>query len=154
MAAGPSRLGAAARMGIPAVVAPGCIDMVNFWAPETVPARYRGRRFYQHTPAVTLMRTTPEENATIGRRMAAQLNASRGPVEVHVPLGGFSVIGAAGGPFHWPEADAAFLAALRADLRPDIPVRISTRPINDAGFAAGLADALLRLLPPGARRPD
>ena len=86
LTAGPSRLGAAARCGVPAVVAPGCLDMVNFWAPATIPERFAGRRFYVHNPNVTLMRTTPEENAELGRIVAGKLNESVGPVAVYLPL--------------------------------------------------------------------
>src|SRR5207253_255807 len=96
--AGPDRLAAAARRGVPAVVAPGCLDMVNFGAPETVPARFAGRTFYAHNPNVTLMRTDVEENRRLGERIAAQLNASTGPVTVVIPTRGFSMIDAPGGP--------------------------------------------------------
>jgi uncharacterized protein (UPF0261 family) len=145
MSAGPERLGAAARSGTPAVVAPGCVDMVNFWAPETVPSRYGGRRFYQHNANVTLMRTTPEENAEIGRRMARVLNQSVGPVAVYLPTGGLSVISAPGGPFHWPEADAALFDALRRHLRPDIPVHAIEAGINDPAFAEAMVRGLLAM---------
>src|SRR5438876_2052860 len=80
--AGPTRLEAAARRGVPAVVSTGCLDMVNFGPPETVPARFQGRRFYKHNPQVTLMRTTPEENRELGRVIASKLNLSIGPITV------------------------------------------------------------------------
>src|SRR2546423_12361605 len=76
LGAGPTRLEAAARRGVPAVVSTGCLDMVNFGPPETVPAKFAGRKFYQHNPQVTLMRTTPEENAELGRILARKLNLS------------------------------------------------------------------------------
>src|SRR6185295_20366163 len=76
--AGPTRLEAAARHGVPAVVAPGCLDMVNFGPPETVPAKFAGRRFYQHNPNVTLMRTTPDECRRLGEIVAEKLNTSTG----------------------------------------------------------------------------
>ena len=81
MSAGPARLEAAARRGVPAVVAPGCLDMVNFWSRETVPERYRDRKLYQHNPNVTLMRTNVEENRRLAKLIADKLNASRGPVD-------------------------------------------------------------------------
>src|SRR4030095_7309753 len=80
--AGPSRLEAAARTGVPAIIVPGCLDMVNFHAPETVPERFAGRTFYKHNPQVTLMRTTPEECARLGEILAEKVNLSRGPVTV------------------------------------------------------------------------
>src|SRR5437868_10761197 len=86
LSAGPTRLEAAARSGIPAVVSTGCLDMVNFGPPETVPAKFKGRRFYQHNPQVTLMRTTPEENRELGGILAGKLNLSKGPVTVLLPL--------------------------------------------------------------------
>ena len=146
MSAGPTRLGAAARAGIPTVVAPGCLDMVNFWAPGSVPDKYQGRRFYQHNPNVTLMRTTPEENSELGRRLAERVNASAGPVAVYLPLRGISVISAPGQPFAWPEAEEALFGAIKENLRPDIPVFELDVNINDAAFADAVAGGLLRLL--------
>ena len=146
LSAGPNRLGAAAKAGIPAVVAPGCLDMVNFWAPETVPDRFRDRLFYPHNPNVTLMRTTSQECAQLGRIVAEKLNASTVPVEVYLPLRGISVISAPGQPFHSPEADAALFDAIRGGLRPGIPVYDVDANINDEAFAVRAAEALLRLL--------
>jgi uncharacterized protein (UPF0261 family) len=150
MAAGPARLEAAARTGTPAVVAPGCLDMVNFWKPESVPERYRGRRLYAHNPNVTLMRTSPEENAELGRILAEKVNASTGPAAIYLPLRGISVISAEGGPFHWPEADAALFDAIRGHVRPEIPVHELEVTINDPAFSHAMADGLLGLM--GARR--
>jgi uncharacterized protein (UPF0261 family) len=133
--AGPTRCEAAARQGVPAIVTPGCLDMVNFGEPASVPSRFSGRRFYQHNPQVTLMRTTPEENAELGRILAAKCNLSRGPVSVLFPLGGISVISAPGQPFHWPEADDALLREWKDNLRPDIPFREFPGNINDPDFA-------------------
>lgn len=147
LGAGPARLEAAARTGTPAIVTPGCLDMVNFGAPETVPARFAGRRFYQHNPQVTLMRTTPAECAELGRILAEKVNASRGPVTVLLPLQAISVISAPGQPFHWPEADAALFAAIKSHLRPEIPVVEYPGAINDPAFAQACVDALLRQLP-------
>jgi uncharacterized protein (UPF0261 family) len=153
MTAGGTRLEAAARTGTPAVVAPGCVDMVNFWAPDTVPERYRGRRFYQHNANVTLMRTTPEENGQIGRIVADKLNASRGAVAVYLPLRGVSVISAPGGPFHWPEADEALFQALREHLRADIPLHALDVNINDPVFAAAMVEGLLAMMTSRSTRP-
>jgi len=141
--AGPTRLEAAARTGVPAIVTPGCLDMVNFWAPPTVPEKYKGRTFYPHNPNVTLMRTTPEECMRLGEIMADKLNASAGPVTVLIPLKGISVIAAPGGPFHWPEADTALFDALKKNLRKDIAVIEMDYNINDAPFAERCATELL-----------
>jgi uncharacterized protein (UPF0261 family) len=146
LSAGPERLDAAARHGVPAVVAPGCLDMVNFGPPETVPQRFAGRRFYAHNPQVTLMRTSPEESAVLGRLVAAKLNGSRGPVHVLLPQRGVSVIGAPGGPFHDPAADAALFQALESGLRPGITCTSLDCGINDPAFARAAVEALLALM--------
>jgi uncharacterized protein (UPF0261 family) len=146
LSAGPTRLEAAARHGVPAVISTGCLDMVNFGPPETVPAKFAGRKFYPHNPQVTLMRTTPEENVRLGRIIAEKLNLSTGPVTVLLPLRGGSVVSAPGGPFHDPAADAALFTALKAGLRADIPVRELDCTINDPAFAEACAGALLALL--------
>jgi len=144
MSAGPARLEAAARRGVPAVVVPGCLDMVNFWAPESVPSRYQGRKFYQHNPNVTLMRTAVEDNRRLGEILAEKLNQSRGPVTVLLPLQGLSIIGKPEGPFHWPEADQALFATIEQRLRRDIELVKIDASINDATFAARCADELLK----------
>lgn len=144
--AGPTRCEAAARNGIPAIVTPGCLDMVNFGEPASVPAKYAGRRFYQHNAQVTLMRTNPEECAQLGRILAEKCNLSKGPVSVLIPLRGISVISAAGQPFHWPEADAALFDAWKSNLRKDIPVTEYDGNINDPAFADLCARELMRLL--------
>ncbi len=146
MSAGPRRLEAAARAGIPAVVAPGCLDMVNFWAPESIPEKYRERLFHRHNPNVTLMRTTPEENRELGRRLAEKLNASRGPAAVYLPLRGISVISAPGQPFYWPEADQALFQVIKESLRPEISLHELDVNINDPAFAEAVARELLRLV--------
>lgn len=146
LTAGPNRLEAAAKAGIPAVVSTGCLDMVNFGPPETVPAKFANRKFYQHNPQVTLMRTTPEECAQLGKILADKLNRSTGPVTVVLPLRGGSMIGAPGGPFHDPAADTALFSALKQSLRADIPVQELDCAINDAVFADACAKTLLRQL--------
>jgi uncharacterized protein (UPF0261 family) len=146
LAAGPSRLEAAAKTGTPAVIAPGCLDMVNFWAPDTIPEAFAGRRFYPHNPNVTLMRTTPEENRRLGEILAAKVNASIGPVAVYLPLRGISVVAAEGGPFHWPDADAALFDAIRTHLRKDIPLHELDVTINDPAFAEAVVGGLLAML--------
>ena len=150
MAAGPARLDAAARHGVPAVVAPGCLDMVNFGAPDTVPARFAGRRFYPHNPNVTLLRTDIDENRRLGAILAEKLNLSVGPVTLVLPLQGVSMIDAPEGPFWWPEADRALYDTLRERLRPDIPVIEMDCNINAPEFAQRCAEVLLQEM--GARR--
>lgn len=144
LSAGPHRLEAAARCGVPAIVTPGCLDMVNFGPPDTVPARYQGRRFYPHNPQVTLMRTTPEECRQLGRILAEKLNASTGHVTVLLPLRGISVISASGQPFYDPAADAALFGEIKSRLRSTIPVVELDCNINDPEFAEACARTLLQ----------
>ncbi|HNQ72958.1 MAG TPA: Tm-1-like ATP-binding domain-containing protein [Verrucomicrobiota bacterium] len=148
LTAGPTRLEAAARCGVPAVVSTGCLDMVNFGPPETVPAKFAGRKFYQHNPQVTLMRTTPEECTKLGNILAEKLNRSTGPVAVLLPLRGGSMISAPGGPFSDSAADAALYSSLKQSLRTDIVVQELDAAINDPAFAEVGARALLDLLRP------
>jgi uncharacterized protein (UPF0261 family) len=148
LSAGPTRMEAAAKAGIPQVVTPGCIDMCNFWAPETIPAKYKDRRFYQWNPNVTLMRTTIEENARMGAIFAEKLNAAKRAVAVFIPMGGFSEVDYPGQPFWCPEADQAFVDALKAHLRPDIPLEISDKDVNHPEFSSRTAEKLLELLHP------
>ena len=143
LSAGPERLDAAAKHGVPAIVAPGCLDMVNFGEQASVPKQFADRHFYVHNPQVTLMRTTADESAALGRLVAAKLNASRGPVTVLIPRRGISVISAEGGPFHDAAADAALFSALETSLRPDIPRRSLDCDINDPAFARACVEALL-----------
>jgi uncharacterized protein (UPF0261 family) len=146
LTAGPTRLEAAARHGVPAIVSTGCLDMVNFGPPETVPQKFKGRRFYQHNPQVTLMRTTREENRELGGILAKKLNLSTGPITVLLPLQGNSMIGAPGGPFHDPQADQALFGSLRDHLRKDIPLIELDCAINEPTFAEACARELLRSL--------
>lgn len=145
LTAGPNRLTAAGRKGIPQVVSVGATDMVNFGPPETIPAAFRDRKFYQHNPTVTLMRTTPEECARIGADMAGKLATARGPVEILLPLRGVSAIDMAGKPFDDPAARQALFAAIRK-VGDKVQVTEMDVDINDPAFAHAAADALLRML--------
>jgi uncharacterized protein (UPF0261 family) len=145
LSAGPDRLEAAGEVGIPQVVSLGALDMVNFGPMETVPERFRERRLYVHNPTITLMRTTPEECAELGRRIARKLNAARGPVSLFIPLRGISLIAVEGQVFYDPDADKALLAALREDVDDSLDVRELNTDINDPAFAEAMADRLHEL---------
>ncbi|MDB5059328.1 MAG: hypothetical protein JWO59_2800 [Chloroflexi bacterium] len=138
--AGPDRLEAAGTLGLPQVVSLGALDMVNFGPMDTVPAKFRGRKLYVHNPTITLMRTTPEENAQLGEQIARKLNAARGPLAVFVPRRGVSAIDVEGGAFFDPAADAALFGALKRLLRPDIRLIEMDTDINDPSFARAMAD--------------
>ncbi len=146
LTAGPTRLEAAAELGLPQVIAPGCLDMVNFWARDTVPEKFSGRRFYEWNPNVTLMRTTPEENAELGRILAEKANRSQGPVAFFLPLQGVSMLDAPGKEFWWPEADEALFNAIKRHVRPSVAVVELDHNINDDAFAEAAANKLLEFL--------
>lgn len=137
------RFGAAERTGLPWVGSVGAVDMVNFGAQETVPARYADRTLYVHNAQVTLMRTTPDENWAVGTWIAKRLNRCEGEVRLLLPLGGVSALDVPGAPFHDPEADAALFGALRDTLRTTERRRLIELPhaINDPAFAAALVAA-------------
>ncbi|MFH8553280.1 Tm-1-like ATP-binding domain-containing protein [Streptomyces celluloflavus] len=147
LSAGPDRLTAAGRAGIPQVIAPGALDMVNFGPAETVPERFAERRLLVHNPTVTLMRTTAEEMAALGTTLGHKLAVARGPAAVFWPLGGVSGVDAPDGPFHDPAADRAGLVALRAALADSaVSLHEIDAHLNDPAFAVAAADHLHRLI--------
>jgi uncharacterized protein (UPF0261 family) len=148
LTAGEHRLEAAAKHGVPQVVVPGCLDMVNFWARDTVPVKFTDRVFYEWNPNITLMRTTAEENARLGEIFADKLNTATAPVQVFIPLKGWSEIDLEGKPFHLPQAIDAFRDSLKRCLREDIPVIEMDTDINDPAFATAAVEALLQMLNP------
>jgi uncharacterized protein (UPF0261 family) len=143
LSAGPHRLEAAGLKGIPQVVCPGAIDMVNFGPLDSVPSRFHGRKFHVHNATVTLMRTTVEECAEIGRMTATKLNSAHGPATVLIPLEGVSAIDKAGEPFYSPEALDAYRSTLKATLAPTVEVVEIDAHINDEDFAQAATDLLL-----------
>jgi uncharacterized protein (UPF0261 family) len=142
LSAGPERLEMAGRLGVPQVVSVGALDMVNFGARDTVPAQFENRNLYVHNPSVTLMRTTPEESAELGRQIARKLSAAKGPVALYLPLRGISAIAGEGGPFHDPAADAALFGALRQNVAPNVELHELDLNINDPEFARAMAARL------------
>src|ERR671934_2969509 len=142
LSAGPDRLEAAGAVGLPQVVSRGALDMVNFGPMETVPPEFRERNLYVHNPTVTLMRTTPEECAELGRRIARKLSAAKGPTALFVPLRGVSMIDAEGQPFHDPEADEALFGVLREEVGSGVELIEMDNNVNDPEFADAMADKL------------
>ncbi len=141
------RFGAVIRTKLPYVGSVGALDMVNFAAPDSVPDQYRGRKLYPHNPQVTLMRTTAEENARIGRWIGERLNLMEGPVRFLIPEGGVSALDAPGQPFHDPNADAALFDALAGTVRSSANRKLIRLPhhINDPAFAQALVCEFLAL---------
>ncbi len=146
LTAGPTRLDAAARHGIPQVIAPGCLDMVNFGARDKIPEKFAERQFYMWNPSVTLMRTTPVENAELGRILAEKANQASAPVAFYLPLRGVSVLDSPGGEFWQPAANQALFTAIKQTVRADIPVYELDNNINDAAFAQAVVQKLLEFL--------
>jgi len=146
LSAGPHRLEAAGRKGVPQVVSCGALDMVNFWAYDTVPPKFKDRILYKHNPNITLMRTNPEECAELGRIIAGKLNQAKGPTTLFLPLKGVSAIDKEGQPFYLPEADAALFKALRENVRPPVELVELDMNINDPAFSAAMAERLLEML--------
>jgi uncharacterized protein (UPF0261 family) len=147
LTAGPHRLEAAGEVGVPQVISVGALDMVNFGAPETVPERFRGRRFYQHNPAVTLMRTTPEENGRLGQILAEKASAAKGRVTVILPLGGVSAIDSDAKAFYDPAADSVLFEAIRGHLKANVKLVEVDCHINDPGFADRIVAEFLAMAP-------
>jgi len=146
LAAGPNRLEAAGRKGIPQVVSLGALDMVNFGPMDTVPEKFRNRRLYKHNPTVTLMRTEPDECAELGRIIAEKLNAAKGPVKLVMPLKGLSAIDKEGQPFWYPEADEALFRAIRENIGPNVELVEMDTNINDLECAVAMAQFLDELM--------
>jgi len=146
-AAGPSRFEATLQAGIPLVMSLGALDMVNFGAPDSVPAKYSDRLFHRHNSQVTLMRTTTQENCAFARWIATKLRDATAPVMVLIPEKGISALDAAGQPFHDPEADAALFDELESEVRGLKLVTVQRHPnhINDPEFAAALVAEFRRL---------
>ena len=147
LSAGPDRLGAIARRRLPYVGSVGALDMVNFWAPESVPEKFRRRNLYAHNPQVTLMRTTADECREIGAWIAEKLNACDGPLRFLIPEKGISALDTVGGPFFDPDADAALFDALESGLRETSERRLIRLPLclNDPQFPDALVDSFLEV---------
>jgi uncharacterized protein (UPF0261 family) len=146
LSAGPNRLEAAGNHGVPQVIAPGALDMVNFGPPDTVPEKFKNREFYQHNPTITLMRTTVDENAALGKMMARKLSQAKGQTTVIIPKRGVSAIDAQGQPFDSPEARTAWIQNLKQNVTDNVTVIEMDNNINDDAFATRLAETLLQHL--------
>jgi uncharacterized protein (UPF0261 family) len=147
LSAGPDRLRGVGRAAIPQVVSLGALDMVNFGPRDTVPERFEDRNLYVHNPTITLMRTTPEEMAELGRRIAERLNGTMGPTVLFVPLRGVSAIDVDGQPFRDAEADEALFAAVREGIDTSKVELVEVdADVNDPAFATAMADRLHELI--------
>ncbi|HEX5106786.1 MAG TPA: Tm-1-like ATP-binding domain-containing protein, partial [Pirellulaceae bacterium] len=145
LSAGPDRLTAAGQMGIPQVVSVGALDIVNFGPRETVPEKFKDRKFHIHNASVTLMRTTPEESASLGQEIGRKLAAAKGPAAILLPLQGVSAIDRAGQPFDDPAARAALYDGIRSTRDKTELIELDCH-INDPAFADAVTRKLLALL--------
>jgi uncharacterized protein (UPF0261 family) len=143
--AGPTRLTAAGQCGVPQVVSVGALDMVNFGPRDTVPEKFAGRKFHIHNASITLMRTTPDENAKLGEEIGRKLAAAKGPTSILLPLQGVSAIDRAGQPFDDPAARAALFDGMRR-THGRVELIELDQHINDPGFAQAVANRLLSLI--------
>ena len=146
--AGTERLSAAGKAGIPHLIVPGCIDMCNFGGPDTIPSKYKDRLFYEWNPSVTLMRTTSQENRQMGEIFAEKANTAKGPVAFLIPLKGYSILDSIDetgkAQLFWnPEADKAFVEALKNKLNPNIRIVELDANINDPAFSDKAVEMLL-----------
>ncbi|OUO25671.1 Tm-1-like ATP-binding domain-containing protein [Eubacterium sp. An3] len=147
LAAGPDRCGAAIRQKVPQVVSVGACDMVNFGEMDSVPEQFRGRNLYKHNPAVTLMRTTVEENVEIAHRLAEKWNGARRKMVLLLPKKGVSMIDAEGQPFDGPEERKTLFETLKKEIRNDnVEIVELDNNINDEHFALTAAKTLLELM--------
>tara|TARA_R110002050_G_scaffold121429_1_gene239790 strand:- start:72441 stop:73682 length:1242 start_codon:yes stop_codon:yes gene_type:complete len=144
--AGPERLTAASQIGIPQVVVPGCLDMVNFGALDTVPEKFKNRQLFSWAPDVTLMRTNKEENRILGRTIAEKINRSKAPVTVLLPMGGVSKIGGIGEVFHNPEIDQELFNAIKGHTNKNIEIKEVPSNINTEDFAVQAVKSLLDII--------
>ena len=151
LSAGPDRLTAAGAAGLPQVIAPGALDMVNFGPPATVPEKFIGRLFFEHNPTVTLMRTTAEEMAELGARIGRKAVTAEGPTQVFWPDRGVSALDADGQPFRDQAADEACRAALERELTATGRTlqRVDAH-INDPAFATTMAERLHQMITDGS----
>ena len=146
LSAGPTRLDASGKAGIPHLIVPGCVDMANFGPKDTVPEKYKDRLFYEWNPSVTLMRTNIEENARMGKIFAEKANVSKGKAAFLIPLKGVSMLDSEGQPFWWPEANQAMFDAIKKNLKSGIPVVEMDCNINDEAFTQKAVEMLLALM--------
>jgi uncharacterized protein (UPF0261 family) len=146
LAGGPERLTTAGRLGLPQVICPGAVEVLVFNEPHTVPAKFQGRTLVRHSPKITDVRLDREEMAAVGREVARRLGTPAGDAVFLIPAGGYDSYAVAGGPFHDPEADTAFVRELSANLPPGVRLVERSTEINDPAFAAEAAETLIALI--------
>ncbi len=147
LSAGPDRLEAAGRKGVPQVVSTGALDMVNFGPIDSVPKEFKNRNLYKHNPTVTLMRTTVEENKKLAEIIAEKLNKAKSKTALFLPLKGVSMIDAEGQPFYGPEEDKMLFETLRKNIDQDkVEIIEKEMHINDEEYALALAKKMIELI--------
>jgi uncharacterized protein (UPF0261 family) len=146
LAGTPDRLTVAGSLGIPQVICPGAVSCNTFGSPDTIPERFRGRQQVRHSALYTNVRTSAGELIELARIQASRVNGSRGPVEWYIPMKGFCSYSVEGGPLYNPDADRAYLEALKKELRPDIPLKVRELDINHPDFATEVAERIAAMV--------
>jgi uncharacterized protein (UPF0261 family) len=143
---GPDRLETAGRLGVPQIVGPGALDMVAYAGRPAVPEQYRDRLLYDHTPALTVMRTSAEENVEAARLIADKVNRAKGPATIVIPTKGFSAYDQKGELFYDEEADAAFVETVQKAVRDSAQVVLIDAHINDDEFAQRVVELFVKMM--------
>lgn len=146
LAATPERMTVATNLGIPQVISPGAISCNTYGPPETIPEKFRGRKFVRHSALFTNVRTNAEELKALAIEQAKRVNPAKGPIEWFIPMKGFCSYSVEGGPLYEPEADKVYVETLKKELRKDIPVYIRELEINDPVFVTEAAQHLIALM--------
>jgi len=146
LSAGPDRVTAAGDIGIPQIIVPGCLDMVNYAQVHTIPEKYKSRQLYSWSPDITLMRTNAEENKILGNELAIKAKNAKGPVEIILPLKGVSILDSPGERFYLPEVDAVLFESIKKGVKGQIVVTEIDTDINNEIFATTLVERLLNLM--------
>jgi uncharacterized protein (UPF0261 family) len=146
LAGGPERLTVAGKLGLPQVLCPGAIEVLVYNEPETVPAQYRDRTLIAHSPQITDVRLNRGEMAEVGREVARRLQYTQNDAVFMIPTAGYDSYAVKGEGFYDPEADAAFVAELKAGLPPNIRIIERDTHIEDPAFATEAVELLISLI--------
>lgn len=146
LSAGPNRVTAAGDMGLPQIIVPGCLDMVNYAQVHTLPKKYKERQLFSWSPDITLMRTNSDENRILGKELAVKANKAKGPVEILLPLKGISVLDSEGELFYNPEVDAVLFRSIKENVDEKVKIKEINTDINDEAFSVAVVERLLDLM--------
>jgi uncharacterized protein (UPF0261 family) len=146
LAGGPDRLTTAGKLGLPQVLCPGAIEVLVYNEPETVPPPYNTRTLIRHSPQITDVRLNKEEMANVGKEVAHRLRYTQGNAIFLIPTAGYDSYAVKGMGFYDPQADAAFVEALKQNLPKTIRIIERDTYIDDPAFAVEAAQLLIELI--------